>query len=196
MKPVLSGTDVIGCHLCCTLTRLDIFDKLMHDCVPRVVRESGWKLAKLADHPDVDGFSVHDRLRQLILCDDSANSIAISAAERSEFLWHIFENLILGGNVNQFKNDIIAYRDVSRLLYKEVVRYGYCLSTFPQQRFAPLGFRKKAQVHSVVYRRYTAGSKEKVVNACVLNRWYLRLHLLTLEAFLCSPLGPETISVM
>lgn len=104
------------------MTRLDVFDKLVHNCPIKVFHGSGWRPIKLPDHPDVLGFAVNDRLREFILSEACASRNAITASERSEFLWKIFEHLVLGGNVNQFEDDAKIYRTISKLVYKGLIR--------------------------------------------------------------------------
>ena len=118
------GTDVKGHRIRCTFTRLDVFDKLSHNCQQNIFQGGGWKIMKLWDHPDVKGFTVHDQLREFILREDSVNQHAIASSDRAEFLWQLFENAVLGGHFNQFEDDAAAYRNVVKLMYKSLIRCG------------------------------------------------------------------------
>lgn len=122
LQQVSPGTEAKGHRVRCTLTRLDVFDKMAQNCSAKIFHDGGWRIIKLPNHPDVLGFTVHDQLRELILCEDSVNRNVITDSERSEFLWQVFEHVVLGGNVNQFEDDAMAYRSVAKLFYKCLIR--------------------------------------------------------------------------
>lgn len=122
LQQVSPGTEAKGHRVRCTLTRLDVFDKMAQNCSAKIFHDGGWRIIKLPNHPDVLGFTVHDQLRELILCEDSVNQNVITDSERSEFLWQVFEHVVLGGNVNQFEDDAMAYRSVAKLFYKCLIR--------------------------------------------------------------------------
>ena len=117
-----TSTDLKGHSVRCTFTTLDVFDKLLNECDQRVFHAGGWKIMKAANRPDVDGFTVHDQLRELILCKDSVNRHAITSSDRAEFLWQLFENVVLGGDLNQYEDDAASYRTTVKLIYKTLIR--------------------------------------------------------------------------
>ncbi|GIL72207.1 hypothetical protein Vretifemale_2587, partial [Volvox reticuliferus] len=83
-----------------SLTRLDIFDKLMASS-PTIVRANG-DIAKCMD--DVrEGFQISDLIRDLLLNEDSENAGLYSNEERDELLWRLFEHMVLGGACCQFE---------------------------------------------------------------------------------------------
>ncbi|GLC34703.1 hypothetical protein PLESTB_001232300 [Pleodorina starrii] len=120
-----------------SLTRLDIFDKLMESS-PAIVRANG-DIAKCMD--DVrEGFQISDLLRDLLLNEDSENAGLYREEERDELLWRLFEHMVLGGSCCQFEDKLEPYVETSKRLYKELVS---------AQKDPSTG---KIQVASVVYK--------------------------------------------
>lgn len=117
----LGGTPAqLSCSVVpCTRTRLDLFDKLRAAPEP-VLREGTWGLVRCF-HDEVDGFPVQDMLRELILHDDSPNAEALSAEERSEFLWRLLCHVALGGAMNQFEDSLEPYRGAVKMVYKDLL---------------------------------------------------------------------------
>lgn len=102
----------------CSLTRMDIFDRLT-TAQPAIVRANG-DIVKCMD--DVrDGVPISDMLREMILCDESENAELYPEEERAEFLWHVFERLALGGPCCQFEDRLSHYLEATKRLYKEFV---------------------------------------------------------------------------
>lgn len=111
----------------CSATRLDMFDKLAHTSDPQVLQGNSWLVQKVMNAADVQGFGVHDQLRELILCgEDSANNHLLSELEQQEFLWKIFCHLVLGGQLNQYEDDVDQYRQAAKSLYRTLIRYEHC----------------------------------------------------------------------
>jgi hypothetical protein len=106
----------------CTATRLDMFDKLTQASDPPILQSKGWMVHKTADAVDVHGFTVHDNLREMILCEDSANRGLLSELDKQEFLYKAFCHLVLGGRLNQYEDDVDEYRQAVKSLYRTLVR--------------------------------------------------------------------------
>ena len=58
----------------------------------------------------------------MLLLDDSENYDIFSDAEREEFLFRLFKHLCLGGEVCQYEDNVQPYLDLTKLLYKDLVR--------------------------------------------------------------------------
>ncbi|KAL3141299.1 hypothetical protein ABBQ32_004893 [Trebouxia sp. C0010 RCD-2024] len=100
-----------------TITNMSLFDRLMEH---GIARKDGMIIKCMEDY--IDGFQVSDKLRDLLLNPESSNVSIYSPVERAELLFCIFEHLCLGGAVNQFEDDIAAYLQASKLIYKDLVR--------------------------------------------------------------------------
>lgn len=102
----------------CTLTRMDLFDKIQA-ADPAIVRPTGDLVKCMEDH--LDGVDVSDLLRDMLVCEESENAELYSKDEKSEFLWHVFERLCLGGACCQFEDRLEHYLEATKRLYKEFV---------------------------------------------------------------------------
>lgn len=61
----------------------------------------------------------------MLLIDDSDNYCLYSDSERDEFLFRIFFHICLGGRFNQYEDEIQPYLDVTKQVYKDLIRYTY-----------------------------------------------------------------------
>lgn len=77
---------------------------------------------KSLDGAEVHGFVVHDNLREMLLCEDSANHHLMSEMEQQEFLWKLFRHLVFGGQLNQYEDDADQYRQAAKSLYRTLIR--------------------------------------------------------------------------
>lgn len=109
----------------CTVTTLDMFDKLHHAVEP-ILRPGSWIAVKCFEGK-VDGIAVHDMLRELILNgDDSVNASTLTSLDQQQFVWRLFSHLTLGGTVNQYEDDVGKYREAVKQLYKRLVSCALC----------------------------------------------------------------------
>ncbi len=73
----------------------------------------------------VDGFLVADELRRAILCPEAEveakGRATFAAADRREFIFHLFSALVLGGGLCQFEDQLTPYLDVTRRVYKDLI---------------------------------------------------------------------------
>eukprot|EP00892_Ulva_mutabilis_P008356 jgi/Ulvmu1/5893/UM026_0014.1 len=116
-----SGLVLEGHRIRCTMTRMDAFDKLLQNRQESIFQAGGRNLVKISHRSDVTGFSVHDRLREMILCEDSPNRDAVTSSHRAEFLWQLFEHLVLGGRFNQYEDNAAIYKTITKLIYKQLI---------------------------------------------------------------------------
>jgi hypothetical protein len=106
----------------CTETTLSLFDRLRAAKEP-IIRHGTWTIMKCFDD-EVDGFPIQDMLREFVLRGHSSiNAGLLKDDEEHEFLWQLFCHLSLGGAMNQFEDDMVAYRDATKVLYKDLVSY-------------------------------------------------------------------------
>ncbi|XP_058804305.1 cilia- and flagella-associated protein 300-like [Phymastichus coffea] len=103
----------------CTVLNTSFFDKLL-DPANKIVRDSGL-INKQCD-TYVDGFTISDKLRGMLLDEECDQYNLYSAKEREEFIFRIFEMLILGGALCQYEDELKPYLDVTKKIYKELVR--------------------------------------------------------------------------
>ena len=61
----------------------------------------------------------------MLLIDDSDNYCLYSDSERDEFLFRIFFHICLGGRFNQYEDELQPYLDVTKQVYKDLIRYVY-----------------------------------------------------------------------
>lgn len=121
-------TRVTASAVACSATRLDMFDKLAHASDPPILQGNSWMVQRTADGADMHGFVVHDNLREMLLCEDSANHSLLSEFEQQEFLWKVFRHLVLGGQLNQYEDDVDQYRQAAKALYRTLIRCVHALS--------------------------------------------------------------------
>jgi len=64
----------------------------------------------------------------MLLLDDSDNYSLFSEDERGEFLFRLFRHLCLGGAICQFEDNVQSYLDVTKAIYKDLVRFSYLVN--------------------------------------------------------------------
>jgi len=99
-----------------TQISLEFFDRLKE---AEIIRESGMMVHRLDEI--VEGFTVSDRLREMLLMKDSEYYSTYPKGDRNELLFHIFKHLCLGGSMCQHEDSIEPYLDTVKLLYKDLV---------------------------------------------------------------------------
>ena len=60
---------------------------------------------------------------QMLLSDESDHFDLYSETEKREFLFVLFRHLCLGGAVCQYEDNVKPYQDVTKQIYKDLVRY-------------------------------------------------------------------------
>ena len=66
-------------------------------------------------------FPVSDMLRDMLIKEESENAELFTDAERSEFLFRVFQHLALGGSMCQFEDSMDSYVEVTKRLYKALL---------------------------------------------------------------------------
>ena len=65
-----------------------------------------------------EGIEISDKIREAILLQESEEYALFSSEERKEFIFKLFQLVVVGGFLNQYEDVIAPYRDVMRELYK------------------------------------------------------------------------------
>ncbi|EDV29603.1 uncharacterized protein TRIADDRAFT_52162 [Trichoplax adhaerens] len=100
----------------CSLTSLEFFDKLFSE---GIVHENG-KIVQCYDEY-YENLILSDELRKMLLMEDSDHYDLFSKEERSEFLFRIFQHLVIGGPICQHEDDIQPYLDTAKSIYKDLL---------------------------------------------------------------------------
>ncbi|XP_011504128.1 PREDICTED: uncharacterized protein C11orf70 homolog, partial [Ceratosolen solmsi marchali] len=97
---------------------MSFFDKLM-DPENKIVFNTG-KIRQRYETV-VDDFVICDNLRGMLLDTECPEYNLFTDEERQEFIFRIFELLVLGGVLCQFENEIKPYLDITRSIYKDLI---------------------------------------------------------------------------
>lgn len=79
----------------------------------------------VASHCTLGGAQISDQLRQMLLCEESEHHELYEEDEKAQLLWRLFEHLALGGACCQFEDVLQAYLDITKRIYKELLRCGW-----------------------------------------------------------------------
>ncbi|KAK7789525.1 hypothetical protein R5R35_000831 [Gryllus longicercus] len=126
VNTLLSGKDADGesCgdidyeQLLCSVTSMRFFDRLK-DPNNGITMSDGY-IRKCLD-TKIDDFFVSDKLRKMLLDDDSEEYNLYSEDERKQFLFKLFAHLCLGGQWCQYEDNINPYLHATRAVYKDLV---------------------------------------------------------------------------
>ncbi|XP_026826508.1 cilia- and flagella-associated protein 300 isoform X2 [Ooceraea biroi] len=67
-------------------------------------------------------FLISDNLRNMLLNEEAEEYNLYSEEERNEFLFRIFQILVLGGTLCQFEDTLQPYLNVTKSIYKDLIR--------------------------------------------------------------------------
>ncbi|XP_014209076.1 uncharacterized protein C11orf70 homolog [Copidosoma floridanum] len=115
----IKATSVDVTPVQCTALNMSFFDKLKNP-ENKIVSLSG-AICKQCD-VEIEGFIVSDKLRAMILDEDNERYSLYGPEERDEFIFRLFEMLVLGGSLCQYEDELQPYLDVTRKIYKDLVR--------------------------------------------------------------------------
>ncbi|KAF7697076.1 cilia- and flagella-associated protein 300 [Silurus meridionalis] len=100
-------------HVPCTKVSVDIFDPIFSS---GIVHPSGHITKCFHEvHPDFD------KLRMMLIEEDSDNYHVVSACDRQEFLFRLFKHIVLGGELCQYEDIISPYIETAKTIYKNLV---------------------------------------------------------------------------
>ncbi|KAJ8672648.1 hypothetical protein QAD02_003907 [Eretmocerus hayati] len=103
----------------CTVLNTSFFDRLA-DPENGVVSISG--NIRQRYEMEIEGFVIYDNLRAMLLDRNDKHYNLFSDVERDEFIFRLFQILALGGSLCQYEDQLKPYVDVTRKMYRELVR--------------------------------------------------------------------------
>lgn len=103
----------------CSVLSMSFFNKLKNTD-NGIVHSSG-TICKRYDL-QVEDFLVSDNLRGMLLDEESEEYGLYSEDEKNEFVFRIFQMLVLGGILCQFEDILQPYLDVTKSIYKDLIR--------------------------------------------------------------------------
>ncbi|KAJ9573503.1 hypothetical protein L9F63_009067 [Diploptera punctata] len=115
--PNIASVDIE--NIPCTATSMSLFNCLK-DPSNNITRCDGCLMQCLYD--EIDSFPVTDELRKMLLDPECQNYNLISQSVRNEFLFRLFRHLCLGGQWCQYEDNINAYLDTTKKLYKDIIK--------------------------------------------------------------------------
>jgi len=112
---------VVGEFVPCSTTSMDLFNRLESS---DIVRPGGHINGCLEEF--IDGMQISDELRKFMLSTidervESDTSGLFTDAEMDEFIFHLFRHFCLGGSLCQYEDNIEAYLEVTKQIYKDVL---------------------------------------------------------------------------
>lgn len=98
-----------------TQLSMDMFNKLE----PDIVSPSGTIRGCFEER--YNDITINDKLREMLVNEDSENSTLFAYSEQRELLFQIFKCLVVGGCLCQCEDRITRYLDTTKALYKELL---------------------------------------------------------------------------
>lgn len=103
-------------ELRCTVTSMDYFDFLKEK---ELVYPNG-NIKKVI--PDYNNdIEICDKIREVLLCEESEDYGMLDETYTNEFLFRIFQHIAIGGGCCQYEDEIDEYLNTVKGLYKDVV---------------------------------------------------------------------------
>ncbi|XP_071034540.1 cilia- and flagella-associated protein 300 [Parasteatoda tepidariorum] len=118
----------------CTVLSMDFFDKIFK---ANIAISDGTIRKSYEEY--VDGITIADELRSMLLLQESEHYCLYSEEERNEFIFRIFKHLCIGGNMNQYEDNLEQYIKTTKMLYKDLICVRKC------------GTQKKISIKSEVF---------------------------------------------
>nr|XP_012151414.1 PREDICTED: uncharacterized protein C11orf70-like isoform X1 [Megachile rotundata] len=103
----------------CSVLNMSFFNKLK-DSENGITYDSG-TICKRYDM-EIDGFLVSDNLRGILLDEECPQYNLYLKDEREEFIFRIFQLLVLGGVLCQYEDVLDPYLKVTKTIYKDLIR--------------------------------------------------------------------------
>jgi hypothetical protein len=103
-------------HLNSSVMSMDFFDRLDE----AGVTGPGGRLMGCYDEV-FDGITVTDKLREMLLNEDSENAYTYSDDEKNEIIYKLFKLFVVGGSLCQADTTIERYLAITKSLYKELI---------------------------------------------------------------------------
>ncbi|XP_043489764.1 cilia- and flagella-associated protein 300-like [Polistes fuscatus] len=103
----------------CSVINMSFFDKLRNP--DKGIISSSGVIRKRYDS-EIHNFLVSDKLREMLLDEESDQYNLYSKDERNEFIFCIFQMLVLGGNLCQYEDTLEPYLNTTKCIYKDLIR--------------------------------------------------------------------------
>lgn len=125
----LSGLGVGKCtglkytHMTSNVLNMSFFD-VLHEI--NVCGENGYIRADMEEI--YEGISLSDKLRKAMLWEEAMEDEDIQAYEtlhqdkyQKEFIFKLFQHIVIGGGCNQYEENVTEYLECVKLLYKDLI---------------------------------------------------------------------------
>ncbi|XP_015172855.1 PREDICTED: uncharacterized protein C11orf70 homolog [Polistes dominula] len=106
-------------QLPCSVINMSFFDKLRNPD-NGIISISG-VIRKRYDS-EIHDFLVSDKLREMLLDEESEQYNLYTKDERNEFIFCIFQMLVLGGSLCQYEDTLEPYLTITKRMYKDLIR--------------------------------------------------------------------------
>ncbi|XP_043259099.1 cilia- and flagella-associated protein 300-like [Colletes gigas] len=103
----------------CSILNMSFFDK-MKDPKNGIVQKTG-TICKRYDM-EVESLLVSDNLRGMLLDNECPEYNLYPKDEREEFIFRIFQMLVLGGVICQYEDVLDPYLNTTKVIYKDLIR--------------------------------------------------------------------------
>jgi len=111
---------ILECLIDLKITVSDISKCHLNFSLDIVVPET--KSIKMMLEEEVKGIVVGDKVRECLINEESEHYSIFNEEERKEFVFRVFEHLVLGGAMCQYEDKITEYYEQTKQLYKSLVR--------------------------------------------------------------------------
>lgn len=128
------------------VTSMNFFDVIFNE---KLVYESG-SIKKCFDEM-IDDILVSDELRKMILTDESEYYGIFQQKDRNEFIFQVFQHLVIGGYCCQYEDNINPYIETTKYIYKDLLHVNKDVNT------------KNLVIGSIVLKVKLLGNKENQV---------------------------------
>lgn len=105
----------------CSVLNMSFFNKLK-DPKNGIVHKSG-AICKRFDM-EIENFLISDNLRAMLLDEECPEYNLYLKDEREEFIFFIFQMLVLGGILCQYEDILNPYLEVTKAMYKDLIKLG------------------------------------------------------------------------
>ncbi|CAM9374116.1 unnamed protein product [Choristocarpus tenellus] len=104
-------------RLSCTIVSMAFFDCLKSKA--DIVTETGY--IRGCYEETINGLTTSDKLRELLANPESEHADVFTDPQKGELIYHLFKSLSLGGAMCQPDENLEKYKDVTKLIYKDLM---------------------------------------------------------------------------
>ncbi|KAK2580782.1 hypothetical protein KPH14_011517 [Odynerus spinipes] len=103
----------------CSVVNMSFFDKLKNPH-NEIIHNSG--IIRKRYDTKINDFLVSDKLREMLLDEESLSYCLYAENERKEFIFCILQILVLGGILCQYEDTLEPYLNTTKCIYKDLIR--------------------------------------------------------------------------